>query len=167
MVENICTLYFSRLKKICVGLWHKIDKKVWGLWIYCDNIFQGSRNNCKSRTFLVIALFCFTSHFIAFVPKTVFSLLPLLSLHFMLCLSSLLSPSSCSCTLFFVLSPPLRDRVSVCLSGEERWVLPSQILFRTNSSAEKHVCHQRADAGLLLQFHKRSPCGDKWKSQNK
>lgn len=60
--------------------------------------------------------------------------------------------------LYLVLSPslpPQREWVSVWLSGEERWVLPSQILFQRNSSSEKHVCLQRANAGLLLQFHKR------------
>lgn len=73
-------------------------------------------------------------------------------------------PRSCS------LSPPQREWVSVWLSGEERWVLPSQILFQRNSSSEKHVCLYRANAGLLLQFHKqaqeRTAHGDKCESQN-
>lgn len=66
-----------------------------------------------------------------------------------------LSLSSHSCTSSSLsLSPPQREWVSVWLSGEERWVLPSQILFQRNSSSGKHVCLHRANAGLLLQFHK-------------
>lgn len=98
----------------------------------------------------------FPSHRLNFLLSLAISLFsPLPSFALYAPLSSLLSlfpptpvPRSLS------LSPPQREWVSVWLSGEERWVLPSQILFQRNSSSEKHVCLQRANAGLLLQFHK-------------
>lgn len=54
---------------------------------------------------------------------------------------------------FLVPSPPKRERVSAWLSGEERWVLPFQILFQRSSSSEE--CHQRANGGLLSQLRER------------
>lgn len=67
-------------------------------------------------------------------------------------LSSLLLSRPTPVPRSFSFSPPQRGWVRVCLSGEERWVLPYQILFQTNPSSEKHVCHQRADAGLFCLF---------------
>lgn len=51
--------------------------------------------------------------------------------------------------------PPQREWVSVRLSGEERWVLPPQILFQRNSSSEKHVCRLRPNTrpGLYTFFN--------------
>lgn len=111
-----------------------------------------TRADVSILSFSHLLLLCFRP----FPAISLFSPLPSFALYTPLSsLLSLLPPTPVPRS--FCLSPPQREWVSVWLSGEERWVLPYQILFQRNSSSEKHVCHQRANAGLLLQFHKQ--CG--------